>query len=598
MRNYIHLRRLFHHRENGESRDDEDEGIAAMADRKQKQKQPKLQRRNALKNINYDAFASSSSSFGSSCDDSSSVIRSGSLDIVPFDTSFRIEGNEGDMDRLYQSLGLSGPEDFGIPADAWEMMKARSSSNVVSRSPLPQNDSPTKPEEEEEEALDAGFEAWVRIDEEAAVSVQLAPSNESENCCSLVDVNSYGGGTAGYGGGIKGTRPPVLAPPPFTNRNVDDMHSASTWDIVGSFAPEEERGSTSCRRRLLDSSSSDEENGVGGESEAVNGDVHERKEENEVRLGDTTVRSDSSPFWTSNDEDSSSSTTPFTISPNGSFRRNITSWQTGNVLGSGSFGIVYEAITDDGFFFAVKEISLLDLAPQSIHQLEQEVAFLREFEHENIVQYIGTDKHEGKLFIFLELVTQGSLVKVYQKYHLGDSQVSAYTRQILSGLKYLHDRCVVHRDIKCANILVHTSGSVKLADFGLAKATTKLNDVKSSKGTPFWMAPEVVNRKNNGYGPPADIWSLGCTVLEMLTRQVPYSPLDWMQAFFKIGKGIPPPIPDSLSRDARDFIHQCLQVDPTNRPTAGQLLNHPFVQRSLSASSVPGSPSLHNRGQS
>ncbi|KAF8395803.1 hypothetical protein HHK36_019757 [Tetracentron sinense] len=112
----------------------------------------------------------------------------------------------------------------------------------------------------------------------------------------------------------------------------------------------------------------------------------------------------------------------------------------------------------------------------------------------------------------------GSLVNLYRKYNLGYSHVSAYTRQILNGLKYLHERNMVHRDIKCANILVDASGSVKIADFGLAKATN-LNDVKSFQGSAFWMAPEVVNRKTPGYGLAADIWSLGCTVLEMLTHQ-------------------------------------------------------------------------------
>ncbi|AES71372.2 MAP kinase kinase kinase [Medicago truncatula] len=136
----------------------------------------------------------------------------------------------------------------------------------------------------------------------------------------------------------------------------------------------------------------------------------------------------------------------------------------------------------------------------------------------NLSLYILQSKlmDESKLYIFIELVTKGSLRSLYQRYTLRDSQVSAYTRQILHGLKYLHDQNVVHRDIKCANILVHASGSVKLADFGLAKA------------------------------------------------------------IFRIGKGERPHI---LSRDAKDFIMQCLQVNPDDCPTAAQLLNHPFLQK-------------------
>jgi mitogen-activated protein kinase kinase kinase 1 len=106
------------------------------------------------------------------------------------------------------------------------------------------------------------------------------------------------------------------------------------------------------------------------------------------------------------------------------------------------------------------------------------------------------------------------------------------------------------------------------------------------------MAPEVVKGKNKGYGLPADVWSLGCTVLEMLTGEIPYSNLECMSALFRIGKGELPPIPDTLSRDGKDFILQCLQVNPDDRPTAAQLLNHPFLHRPLSQSS---SPYIHGR---
>ncbi|PWA91236.1 cysteine oxygenase/2-aminoethanethiol dioxygenase [Artemisia annua] len=269
----------------------------------------------------------------------------------------------------------------------------------------------------------------------------------------------------------------------------------------------------------------------------------------------------------------------YTISPNGTFKGIVKNWQKGDLLGSGSFGTVYEGFDESGFLFAVKEVSLPDQGSQgkqSIFQLQQEISLLSQFHHENIVRYLGTDTDDGKLYIFLELVTKGSLAKLYQKYHLGDSQVSAYTRQILSGLNYLHERKVVHRDIKCANILVDTSGSVKLADFGLANA---LNDIKSCKGTPYWVAPEVVdNRAKKGYGLAADIWSLGCTVLEMLTRKIPYYHLEGMQALFRISRGEPPEIPNTLSAAAQDFILKCLQVNPNDRPTAAQLLEHPFLR--------------------
>ncbi|CAL5053402.1 unnamed protein product [Urochloa decumbens] len=364
---------------------------------------------------------------------------------------------------------------------------------------------------------------------------------------------------AAGGGGINGVGPqPLLKPPPSMVLPVARW-AGSTWDILRSFAP-------------------DEEQHFPGHQDAV-------KEDEENSL-----------LSTKKDDGTSSTTNEsmFYISQNKMVRKKmikIRPWNRGVLLGSGSFGTVYEGISNDGVFFAVKEVNLFDQgsnAQQCVFQLEQEIALLSQFEHENIVQYYGTDVEDSKLYILLELVTQGSLASLYQKYRLRDTHVSAYTRQILNGLTYLHERNIVHRDIKCANILVHANGSVKLADFGLAKEINKFSVFKSCKGTVYWMAPEVVNPKKT-YGTAADIWSLGCTILEMLTRQIPYPDMEWTQALYTIGRGEAPAIPSNLSKDARDFISQCAKPNPEDRPSASKLLEHPFLNRSIrSARSTSG----------
>lgn len=537
-------------------------------DSKKLRRKPKLERRNAQKYTDYDA-GSSSSSF----DDSSGSLYTRSMELYDR-TSFRIEGVDGEFDRICKSLGLSGPEDFAIPAAAWEAMKIRSNSDVLPTLKLDELDL------EEKKVNDVRELGELNEKCEDRDMVRVRVKDEVDDSESVVVVSSSSSG-------INGTRPPMIKPPPGMRVPVVVDNTSSTWDLLKDLAPVGEGEEEGFDREVEESEGEE----VGREEEVV---------DNEARIDEIVAGlMESSLFSDSNEDDSSSTATEprsNNVSPNGRIKRFITpgSWQKGGFLGGVSFGSVYEGISDDGFFFAVKEVSLLDQGEQgkqSVYQLEQEIALLSRFEHDNIVQYYGTEMDESKLHIFIELVTKGSLRSLYQRYTLRDSQVAAYTRQILHGLKYLHDQNVVHRDIKCANILVHASGSVKLADFGLAKAT-KLNDVKSCKGTAFWMAPEVVRGKNKGYGLPADIWSLGCTVLEMLTGQIPYSNLEPMQALFRIGKGEPPPIPDSLSRDAKDFIMQCLQVNPDDRSTAAQLLNHPFLQRPLSQSS---SPYIHGR---
>jgi mitogen-activated protein kinase kinase kinase 1 len=252
------------------------------------------------------------------------------------------------------------------------------------------------------------------------------------------------------------------------------------------------------------------------------------------------------------------------------------SWRKGQLLGSGSFGTVYEGLGDNGCFFAVKEVSLSEQGKRDecIMQLEQEINLLSKFQHKNIVQYLGTQTEMDKLYIFLEFVSQGSLASVYKRYEMFSDQIRRYTQQILCGLKYLHDHHIVHRDIKCANILVHSSGMVKLADFGLAKEVAKLGG--SCVGSAYWMAPEVIDPKKT-YNVAADIWSLGCTVLEMATRAPPNGDLEQARVLWKVGHGEAPPIPVDLPSDMIDFISQCLEVNVMKRPTVDALLMHTFV---------------------
>ncbi|KAL5128574.1 Mitogen-activated protein kinase kinase kinase 1 [Glycine soja] len=503
-----HLPRIFGNRKKQAS--DMDPTKKKKKSKGKKHQQPKLERRNAAKHFEYDAgsLCSSRDEYDASTSSSSSLHCTRSMEL--FDRkSFRIEGVEGEFDQICRSLGLSGPEDFSIPAAAWEAMKLRCSSDLLPRRPKhggEEEEFDEEPKEKEKEEVEI---AVLESEDRARVLDECVVPAESSGCC----------------GGIKGFRPPMLKPPPGVRVSVVDDATCSTWDLMRDFAPKGEGGGKDSYVELNSSDDEDdherEEKEEEEEEEGEVGGVRVESVEEENAAAIAEIVGDFSGFSTSNEDDSSSTTTgprSNNISPNGRIKRVITAgnWQKGELLGRGSFGSVYEGISEDGFFFAVKEVSLLDQGNQgrqSVYQLEQEIALLSQFEHENIVQYIGTEM------------------------------------------------------------------------------ATKFNDVKSCKGTAFWMAPEVVKGKNTGYGLPADIWSLGCTVLEMLTGQIPYSHLECMQALFRIGRGEPPHVPDSLSRDARDFILQCLKVDPDERPSAAQLLNHTFVQRPLhSQSSGSASP--------
>ncbi|KAH8098665.1 MAP kinase kinase kinase [Aureococcus anophagefferens] len=209
-------------------------------------------------------------------------------------------------------------------------------------------------------------------------------------------------------------------------------------------------------------------------------------------------------------------------------------WRRGEQLGEGTFGKVYLALNErNGELFACKRIGLApDAGAAELHELESEIRLLKTIDH----------KHFG---VFSEVL------------------IRIYVTQILRGVRYLHDRKIVHRDIKGGNVLVNDSGVAKLADFGCSKQLqgmrtgTLEQSLQAIQGSVPWMAPEVI--KQSGHGRGADVWSVGATIATSTE---------------------PPPCPDSLSPAAKAFIDRCLQIDPKDRATAKELLADDFVMNS------------------
>ncbi|CAH9120208.1 unnamed protein product [Cuscuta europaea] len=260
----------------------------------------------------------------------------------------------------------------------------------------------------------------------------------------------------------------------------------------------------------------------------------------------------------------------------------LSRWKKGRLLGRGTFGHVYLGFSNEnGKMCAIKEVKVVaddQTSKECLKQLNQEIILLSQFSHANIVQYYGSELGEETLSVYLEYVSGGSIHKLLQEYGpFKEPVIQNYARKILSGLAYLHARNTVHRDIKGANILVDPDGEIKLADFGMAKHINSSTSMLSFKGSPYWMAPEVV-MNTNGYSLAVDIWSLGCTIIEMATSKPPWSQYEGVAAIFKIGNSKDMPgIPGHLSNDAKSFIKLCLQREPSARPTAAQLLDHPFI---------------------
>ncbi|OJD35955.1 ste ste11 protein kinase [Diplodia corticola] len=271
-------------------------------------------------------------------------------------------------------------------------------------------------------------------------------------------------------------------------------------------------------------------------------------------------------------------------------------YMKGALIGQGSFGSVYLALhAVTGELMAVKQVALptggtVDPRKASmLDALKREIGLLRELKHPNIVQYLGSNSDETHLNIFLEYVPGGSVATMLVNYGpLLEPLVANFVRQILTGLAYLHSKEIIHRDIKGANILVDNKGRVKISDFGISKrveASTLLSPTSGKKGanrvslqgSVFWMAPEVV--KQTAYTRKADIWSLGCLIVEMLTGSHPHADCSQLQAIFRIGAAggnASPNIPENASEDLQVFLGRTFEIEHEKRPSADELLESEF----------------------
>ncbi|GET88423.1 protein kinase, putative [Leishmania tarentolae] len=254
------------------------------------------------------------------------------------------------------------------------------------------------------------------------------------------------------------------------------------------------------------------------------------------------------------------------------------------VLGKGSFGSAWLIQRNaDGAQFVAKEVRLGGLKPAERESAQKEIDMLRTLNHPNITRYVDHFEHKGSLFIVMEYANGGDLymrIKQQQGQLFSEKKILRFFGQICLALSYMHERRILHRDLKTQNVFLTKDGVVKVGDFGISTVLRNTYELKHTIcGTPYYFSPELC--LNKPYNNKSDVWALGCILYEMTTLNHAFDGSNMKALVQKILKGVYPPIHPVYSSNLSRLISFMLQIDPHKRPNVSQVLDLSFIREAL-----------------
>ena len=264
-----------------------------------------------------------------------------------------------------------------------------------------------------------------------------------------------------------------------------------------------------------------------------------------------------------------------------------TTYKVVKLLGEGSFGKAYLCTSEaTGSQCVIKQINVEGMTEKEKQDTLNEASILEKLDHPNIIKFLEvftSPKPKETLNIVTEYADGGDLsekIKEQKNKSFPESQILDYFTQICLALKHIHDKKIIHRDLKSGNVFLTQSGLVKLGDFGIAKGfKNTLDKAKTMVGTPYYLSPEIISCKP--YDTKSDIWSVGVLLYEMLTFKMPFNAGSLPMLSVKIMRGNYTPVPNTYTKDIREIVSKCLMVDPYKRPSVNEILKLPIIKNRI-----------------